>query len=412
MSQYDSGGGVSFAGTATNGLGQHFVYGSQQASILLVQTNAVGITNGVGAVGVSVYNGDDISKGFFLLIANPPTDFMIGQPTTIGGEYGIPNHARMSIEFSNSVVHFPFQQASNFNHRVAGWKDTWRIDEINGNVFAYGNISTTNGAIYTKNGLWATNLTASRALISDANSGITNSVTTSAELSFVSGVTSALQTQINNLTNVGGLQVYASNVVSGGQLPVGTVATNAGVQGQFLMYDAAGRTWTNNATTLTNLNASELRSGTVPSARLPGITNLVSGANNVVSATNASDASIYGHLRLVGNGSVPTIVTNAGTGAGGSAGPTITGSDQAGYITISTGGTPTVNTNVCTITFGTAFNKSPTVVLTPAADKSIAHTARWGILPATSTTFCITNTATALQANTTYTWSYLVIETP
>ena len=47
------------------------------------------------------------------------------------------------------------------------------------------------------NALTATNLTASRALVSDGASGLTNSTTTSVELGYVSGVTSAIQTQLD-----------------------------------------------------------------------------------------------------------------------------------------------------------------------------------------------------------------------
>lgn len=55
----------------------------------------------------------------------------------------------------------------------------------------------------------ASAITANRALISDANGIPTQSVTTSTELSYVSGVTSAIQTQLNTITSTNG-QVLVS----------------------------------------------------------------------------------------------------------------------------------------------------------------------------------------------------------
>ncbi len=215
---FGSGNGVSFAGFNTNGNGTATVYSPVQASVMLVQTNALGQTNGAG---VHVYSGDDLSKGFAIMIANAPTDMGIFAPYLMAGESPIiPNHAFMTTERTNQTVHFPKWQAGIFHHRMAGWADTLRIDETNGHIFVWGNISTTNGAIYTKTGLWATNLTASRALVSDANSGVTNSVTTSTELGYLSGVTSALQTQIDSkpTTSSGVAFTNVSQAFSGAQI--------------------------------------------------------------------------------------------------------------------------------------------------------------------------------------------------
>ena len=75
-------------------------------------------------------------------------------------------------------------------------------------------------------------LTGSRAMVTDANKGIVSSATTATELGFVSGVTSALQTQIDAkaatttlggyVTNLGGL---ATNLTATG-LTVATGQTN------------------------------------------------------------------------------------------------------------------------------------------------------------------------------------------
>lgn len=66
------------------------------------------------------------------------------------------------------------------------------------------NVNTTTG-VTTAVELNASNLTASTALVSDASKNIVSSATTSTELGYVHNVTSAIQTQLNNITNSAGL---------------------------------------------------------------------------------------------------------------------------------------------------------------------------------------------------------------
>jgi len=56
-----------------------------------------------------------------------------------------------------------------------------------------------------------TNVTASRAVVTDASSNLNESVTTAAELAFVNGVTSAIQTQIDTKISQSGAQIYAAS---------------------------------------------------------------------------------------------------------------------------------------------------------------------------------------------------------
>ena len=46
------------------------------------------------------------------------------------------------------------------------------------------------------------NLTASRALVSDSNGDVSVSAVTATELSYLDGVTSAIQTQLNNIADI------------------------------------------------------------------------------------------------------------------------------------------------------------------------------------------------------------------
>lgn len=59
--------------------------------------------------------------------------------------------------------------------------------------------------------LAVTSLTASRAVVTDGSKLLTSSATTAAEIGFVSGVTSALQTQINGKISQNGAQIYAAS---------------------------------------------------------------------------------------------------------------------------------------------------------------------------------------------------------
>lgn len=74
-------------------------------------------------------------------------------------------------------------------------------------AFVTAAISGLNGAIST---VKTSNLTASRAVVSNASGKITSSAVTSTELGHLSGVTSAIQTQINSKFNSANIQVVSS----------------------------------------------------------------------------------------------------------------------------------------------------------------------------------------------------------
>ncbi len=121
----------------------------------------------------------------------------------------------------------------------------------------------------------------------------------------------------------------------------------------------------------------------------------------------------YFKTHICGGGSTPTIA--AGTGAG--TGPTVavTGTDMAGYISVTTGTIPTLSAVVSTITFNVAYNSAPRCIqLTPAGPNAallsgvnMVYVDQAGI---TTTTFAITSGTTALTAATTYKWYYSVIQ--
>jgi hypothetical protein len=81
------------------------------------------------------------------------------------------------------------------------------------NVFGAGDITT--ATLRAKSGIFGnlnpTNATSARAAIIDSGGGVSNSVTTVAELAFVSGVTAAIQTQFQGVTNLANQKVSTNN---------------------------------------------------------------------------------------------------------------------------------------------------------------------------------------------------------
>lgn len=114
-----------------------------------------------------------------------------------------------------------------------------------------------------------TDLTASRALVSDANKKLSSSSVTSTELGYVSGVTSAIQTQIDAKATAANLTTVSNTVTTQGN----TLSTNTALlngtnvltgtnnfTGTVLITNAAS-TISGNGAGLTNLNGAKIASG-------------------------------------------------------------------------------------------------------------------------------------------------------
>lgn len=117
-----------------------------------------------------------------------------------------------------------------------------------------------------------------------------------------------------------------------------------------------------------------------------------------------------GHVLLTG--ATPTIT--AGSGAGTSPTVSISGSDQAGVITITTGSGPSVSATVATVTFGIAFATTPqAVILTPggpnAAGLSGASMLYEDSASRSTTAFVLKVGSSGLAATTTYLFNYQVM---
>jgi hypothetical protein len=112
--------------------------------------------------------------------------------------------------------------------------------------------------------------------------------------------------------------------------------------------------------------------------------------------------------RPVTGGTTPTFA--AGTGAGTTPTITISGNDQRGLITITTGTTPTASADVATITFANTWGAVPKVMLTPAGANAAALTAAGAVYVdsanTTGTLFKLSVGSTALAASTVYKFYY------
>jgi hypothetical protein len=111
-----------------------------------------------------------------------------------------------------------------------------------------------------------------------------------------------------------------------------------------------------------------------------------------------------------GTSGAPTVV--AGSGAGTS--PTlavVSGSnDLSGYVTATTGTTPTASAAVFTLSFNVVYTLAPKCLAWPAnpATQALVGAAAAQIFPANISTsvFVLTQGATALAAATAYEWGY------
>lgn len=139
---------------------------------------------------------------------------------------------------------------------------------ITGNGTGLTNVSATNvvGALQVSTG-------DSRILVHSPNGDIT----LNDDLDLTTIGTDLLVNGTITGTGSGITGIPATNIFSGGQLPLGTVSTGlSAVAGPFLTTNGVARSYSYNASALTNFNASNLSSGTVADARMLLTQNLLS----------------------------------------------------------------------------------------------------------------------------------------
>lgn len=146
---------------------------------------------------------------------------------------------------------------------------------------------------------------------------------------------------------------------------------------------------------------------TLSSASTSAILTCASTTNTSIVSSSTGLTSFH----IIGNGSAPSIA--AGSGAGTSPTISVTGTDLAGYITVTVGTSPGTGTLLGTITFATAYGSAPRCIVLAPANKesqnlsglSMPYVSQSGIL---TTGFPI-SIQNALTATTTYQFYYQVI---
>ncbi len=130
-----------------------------------------------------------------------------------------------------------------------------------------------------------------------------------------------------------------------------------------------------------------------------------------VEKANLTTGGVFKVKQLAGYSSTPSIA--GGAGAGTTPTVSITGTDLAGQITVTTDGDPITSAVFCTVTFVPAFGTSPYVIITPANQNAADDINSGAILyiNSTTTTFTInTNSLKAPAASTEIKYHYQVIQ--
>lgn len=150
---------------------------------------------------------------------------------------------------SNLQDQIDAKASSTHSHSLFDLSDVYTVAQMAGHVLYYdgtewrnttpsgaGLQTTITGGATT---IASSNLTASRALISDANGKVAVSAVTSTELGYLDGVTSAIQTQLNGKAASSHTHSYLP--LTGGTLTGSLTLTNGDVFDQGLLYNEAGK---------------------------------------------------------------------------------------------------------------------------------------------------------------------------
>jgi len=145
-------------------------------------------------------------------------------------------------------------------------------------------------------------------------------------------------------------------------------------------------------------------------------TKLANAATNINTPLTLIERDINGDFlarnitaRIIGGGTSGSL--SLGTGAGSAGSKTLSGTDMAGNILVTTGSSPATAAPIVTMTFGIPLTNTPSaVILEPSNAAAAALTTATPFISNASTSgFTIESNAVALGGTTTYSWYYLVI---
>lgn len=281
-----------------------------------------------------------------------------------------------------------------------------------------GSISVTTGTDSTNN-IQLTGLTTGRVQFAGSSSALSDD-------GFFQYKSSTHNLILSN-TSIGG--TFTQNLFETGNGASADIHNTAGTRNSI-----SGGTYTDNATAgsgtasfwgsdnfggatlaATNSSVTYNRAATLYVTAPTAGTNITIGKSYslIASTGNVSiDAGFLETNSIRSNGSAPGIA--AGTGAGTSPTISVTGSDMAGTITLTTGTLPTLSATVATVTYNVAYGIKPRVVLTPVNSNAALLSGVTMIFvndaSSSNSAFVLTAGTTALTAATAYTWYYQVIQ--
>lgn len=164
-----------------------------------------------------IYSDSDLNDykdtGIFVCPANGTAATILNSPTVIGFKLEVVKHNSSLVYQKLQVQTTGKIYTRSLRTSWTSWKETANTDDLNNyiptthvvNTITSTNISNWNNKQDTISGgattIVTSNLTANRALVSDALGKVAVSTVTSTQLGYLSGVTSAIQTQLNDKIN-------------------------------------------------------------------------------------------------------------------------------------------------------------------------------------------------------------------
>lgn len=244
---------------------------------------------------------------------------------------------------------------------------------------------------------------------------VPNSILYSSATNTIAALTSGTNGQVLKMT--GGIPIWGTDVTS-------ATAYTAG-NGITLLADVFSVN--ESQLTLGNLGGvlSLAKGGTGTSTVFTAGSIIFAGASGIFSQNNSalswdnttSKLSVVGTIagtHLKGLGSTPSIAASTGAGIGGLTAPivSVSGTDTAGEITVTTGnGVLATGSTIFTLTFASGYSQTPHVIFTPANGVTALLSGATNVFStAAASNFTLTSGATGLTLLTTYKWTYMVIE--